>query len=155
MQRARRAVWVCVKIAIRSLECQRITLDLVMKSAVRTGSYPCGTHPLLSSYLVNPTDTRRFSGAYPTILLRGFSSSNEGVAATENKIDEIVNAFGEEMERIVFNSNGKAKTMDLAKAWLRARLKELIEEMRAEFPHSDLTNIMKEGLSHNSSTILD
>ena len=51
----------------------------------------------------------------------------------ENKIDEIVHAFGEEMERIVFNSDGKAKTMDLAKLWLRARLEELIQEMRAEF----------------------
>ncbi len=34
----------------------------------------------------------------------------------ENKIDEIVHAFEEEMELIVFSSNGKAKTMDLAKA---------------------------------------
>ena len=51
----------------------------------------------------------------------------------EKKIDEIVHAFEEEMERIVFNSNGKAKTMDLAKAWLRARLEELAQEMSAEF----------------------
>ena len=43
----------------------------------------------------------------------------------EKKIEEIVHAFGEEMEHIVFNSNGKAKTMDLAKAWLRSRLEEL------------------------------
>ena len=50
----------------------------------------------------------------------------------ENKIYEIVHAFGEEMERIVFNSNGKAKTMDLAKAWLRARLEELVQEIRAD-----------------------
>jgi len=64
----------------------------------------------------------------------------------DERVEEIVHAFGEEMERIVFNSNGKAKTMDLAKAWLRARLEELVQEMRAEFQGSD-TNIMKEGLS--------
>jgi hypothetical protein len=51
----------------------------------------------------------------------------------EKRIEGIVHAFGEEMERIVFNSNGKAKTMDLAKAWLRARLEELVQEMRSEF----------------------
>ena len=55
----------------------------------------------------------------------------------EKKIDEIVHAFEEEMERIVFNSNGKAKTMDLAKAWLRARLEELAQEMSAEFQGSE------------------
>ena len=33
--------------------------------------------------------------------------------------------LGEAMEEIVFNSNGKAKTMDLAKAWLRASLEGL------------------------------
>jgi len=58
----------------------------------------------------------------------------------ENKIDEIVHAFGNEVERIVFNANGKAKTMDLAKAWLRARLEELVQEMRAEFQGYDATN---------------
>jgi hypothetical protein len=100
-------------------------------------------HPV-SSYLVNLTDTRRSSGAYPTILLRVFSSSNGGVAAMVTKIDEIVHAFGEEMERIVFNSNGKAKTMDLAKAWLRARLEELVQEMRAECQPSDQTKIVKQ-----------
>ena len=68
----------------------------------------------------------------------------------EKKIDEIVHAFEEEMERIVFNSNGKAKTMDLAKAWLRARLEELVQEMRPEFQRSDPTRIVKEGLSHSS-----
>jgi hypothetical protein len=68
----------------------------------------------------------------------------------ENKIDEIVHAFGEEIERIVFNSNGKAKTMDLAKAWLRARLEELVQEMRAEFGGSDQTEIVKEGLPRSS-----
>ena len=56
----------------------------------------------------------------------------------EKRVEEIVHSFGEEMEKIVFNSNGKAKTMDLAKAWLRARLEELVQEMRAEF-HRDLT----------------
>jgi hypothetical protein len=69
----------------------------------------------------------------------------------ENKIDEIVHAFGEEMERIVFNSNGKAKTMDLAKAWLRARLEELVQEMRAEFQGSDQTKIVVKGGPSKSS----
>jgi hypothetical protein len=72
-----------------------------------------------------------------------------GVAAMESKIKEIVHAFGEEMEKIVFNSNGKAKTMDLAKAWLRARLEELVQEMRAEFQVSDPTKTVKEGISQN------
>ena len=67
----------------------------------------------------------------------------------ESKIKEIVHAFGEEMEKIVFNSNGKAKTMDLAKAWLRARLEELVQEMRAEFQVSDPTKTVKEGISQN------
>jgi hypothetical protein len=40
----------------------------------------------------------------------------------EKRIEEIVHAFGEAMQHIVFNSNGKAKTMDLAKTWLRGRL---------------------------------
>jgi hypothetical protein len=72
-----------------------------------------------------------------------------GVAAMESKIKEIVHAFGEAMEQIVFNSNGKAKTMDLAKAWLRARLEELVQEMRAEFQVSDPTKTVKEGISQN------
>jgi hypothetical protein len=72
-----------------------------------------------------------------------------GVAAMENKIEAIVHAFGDEMEQIVFNSNGKAKTMDLAKAWLRARLEELVQEMRAEFQGYDATNSETEGLSQN------
>ena len=67
----------------------------------------------------------------------------------ESKIKEIVHAFGEAMEQIVFNSNGKAKTMDLAKAWLRARLEELVQEMRAEFQVSDPTKTVKEGISQN------
>ena len=67
----------------------------------------------------------------------------------ESKIKEIVHAFGEAMEQIVFNSNGKAKTMDLAKAWLRARLEELVQEMRAEFQGSDPTKTVKEGISQN------
>ena len=67
----------------------------------------------------------------------------------ESKIKEIVHAFGEEMGKIVFNSNGKAKTMDLAKAWLRARLEELVQEMRAEFQVSDPTKTVKEGISQN------
>jgi hypothetical protein len=54
------------------------------------------------------------------------------------------------MEKIVFNSNGKAKTMDLAKAWLRARLEELVQEMRAEFQRCGQIKIMKEGVSHSS-----
>jgi hypothetical protein len=71
----------------------------------------------------------------------------------ENKIDQIVHAFGEEMERIVFNSNGKSKTMDLAKAWLRARLEEMVQEMRAEFQGSDQTKIVvKEGPRLGGST---
>ena len=69
----------------------------------------------------------------------------------ENKIDEIVHAFGEEMERIVFNSDGKAKTMDLAKLWLRARLEELIQEMRAEFQRSGSTERVQEELSRGSN----
>ena len=73
----------------------------------------------------------------------------------EKKIEEIVHAFGEEMERIVFNSNGKAKTMELAKVWLRARLEELVQEMRAEPQASDPTKIVREETSHSSSTILD
>jgi hypothetical protein len=72
-----------------------------------------------------------------------------GVAAMESKIKEIVHAFGEEMEKIVFNSNGKAKSMDLAKAWLRASLEELVQEMRAEFQESDPTKTLKEGISRN------
>jgi hypothetical protein len=68
----------------------------------------------------------------------------------EKRIEEIVHAFGEAMEQIVFNSNGKAKTMDLAKAWLRARLQELVREMQAEFQGSDPTKIVKEGLSQSS-----
>ncbi len=68
----------------------------------------------------------------------------------ENKIDEIVHAFGNEVERIVFNANGKAKTMDLAKAWLRARLEELVQEIRAEFQGSDPIKIVKEELSQSS-----
>ena len=68
----------------------------------------------------------------------------------EKRIEEIVHAFGGEMERIVFNSNGKAKTMDLAKAWLRARLEELVQEMRAEFGGSVQTEIVKEGLPQSS-----
>jgi hypothetical protein len=75
----------------------------------------------------------------------------------ENKIEEIVNAFGEEIERIVFNSNGKAKTMDLAKKWLRTRLEELVqetraeleEEMRAEFMGYDASNTREESLSQS------
>jgi hypothetical protein len=67
----------------------------------------------------------------------------------ENKIDEIVHAFGEEMEQIVFNSNGKARTMDLAKAWLRARLEELVQETRAEFKGYHATYIKEEGLSQS------
>ena len=70
----------------------------------------------------------------------------------EKKIKEIVHAFGEEMEKIVFNSNGKAKTMDLAKAWLRARLEELVQEIRSEFERPDQTEIMKEGRSQSSKT---
>ena len=75
----------------------------------------------------------------------------------ENKIDEIVHAFGEEMERIVFNSNGKAKTMDLAKAWLRARLEELVQEMRAEFEGSDSTKIGRPSrpTAHESVSMAD
>ena len=53
------------------------------------------------------------------------------------------------MEQIVFNSNGNAKTMDLAKAWLRARLEELVQEMRAKFKGYDATKIEKEGLSQS------
>ena len=68
----------------------------------------------------------------------------------EKRIEETVHAFGEAMEQIVFNSNGKAKTMDLAKAWLRARLEELAQEMRAEFQGSDPTKIVKGELSHSS-----
>ncbi len=71
----------------------------------------------------------------------------------ESKIEEIVHAFGEEMERIVFNSNGKAKTMDLAKAWLRARLEELVQEMRAEFQRYDATNSETEGVSQNETAL--
>jgi hypothetical protein len=75
----------------------------------------------------------------------------------ENKIEEIVNAFGEEIERIVFNSNGKGKTMDLAKKWLRTRLEELVqetraeleEEMRAEFMGYDASNTREESLSQS------
>jgi hypothetical protein len=52
------------------------------------------------------------------------------------------------MERIVFNSDGKAKTMDLAKLWLRARLEELVQEMRAEFQRSDSTEPVREEFSH-------
>ena len=70
----------------------------------------------------------------------------------ENKIEEIVHAFGEEIERIVFNSNGKAKTMDLAKAWLRVRLEELVQEIQSEFQRPDQTKIMKEQLSQSSKT---
>jgi hypothetical protein len=70
-----------------------------------------------------------------------------GVAAMESKIEEIVHSFGEEMEQIVFNSNGKAKTMDLAKAWLRARLKELVQEMRVTYEGYDAPKIENERLS--------
>jgi hypothetical protein len=70
----------------------------------------------------------------------------------EKKIEEIVHAFGEEMERIVFNSNGKAKTMDLAKAWLRGRLEELVQETRAEFDGCDEIEIGKEGFSQELKT---
>jgi len=70
----------------------------------------------------------------------------------EKRIKEIVHAFGEEMEKIVFSSNGKAKTMDLAKAWLRARLEELVQEIRSESQRPDQTKIMKEGLSQSSKT---
>ena len=68
----------------------------------------------------------------------------------EKRIEETVHAFGEAMEQIVFNSNGKAKTMDLAKAWLRARLEQLVQEMRAEFQGPDPTKIANEGLSQSS-----
>jgi hypothetical protein len=53
------------------------------------------------------------------------------------------------MEQIVFNSNGKARTMDLAKAWLRARLEELVQETRAEFKGYHATYIEEEGLSQS------
>ena len=69
----------------------------------------------------------------------------------ESKIDEIVHAFGEEMEKIVFNSNGKAKTMDLAKAWLRARLEELVQEMRADYKGYEAPKIEEKGLSQSLS----
>jgi hypothetical protein len=39
--------------------------------------------------------------------------------------------------------------MDLAKAWLRARLEELVQETRAEFQGYDATNTVKEGISQN------
>ena len=68
----------------------------------------------------------------------------------EKRIEETVHAFGEAMEQIVFNSNGKAKTMDLAKAWLRARLEELVQEIRTEFQGYDATKSEKEGLSQSS-----
>jgi hypothetical protein len=51
-----------------------------------------------------------------------------------------------EIEQIVFNSNGDAKTKDLAKAWRRARLEELVQQMRAEFKGHDATRTTIEKL---------
>jgi hypothetical protein len=92
--------------------------------------------------------TPGLSGVLPHDFAASSVLETIGVAAMEKRVEEIVHAFGEEMEKIVFNSNGKAKTMDLAKAWLRARLEELVHEMRAEFQGSDQTK--NEELSHSS-----
>jgi hypothetical protein len=105
-------------------------------------------NPAQSSYAVNLTDGPRICGLISHESAASSVLETTGVAAMENKIDEIVDAFGEEMEKIVFNSNGKARTMDLAKAWLRTRLEELVQEMRAEFKGYDAPKI-EEGLSQS------
>ncbi len=43
-------------------------------------------------------------------------------------------------EDLICRGVQKAKTMNLTKAWLRARLEELVQEMRAEFQGYDATN---------------
>jgi hypothetical protein len=119
-----------------------------------------------NAQIVNPVELTNHISSYSPILsdirrLRvvshEFAASSvletTGVAAMENRIEAIVHAFGEEMEKIVFNSNGKAKTMDLAKAWLRARLEELVLEMRAEFQGYEPTKSEKEGLSQSDNAL--
>jgi hypothetical protein len=103
----------------------------------------------ISSYLPILSDARRLwvfhdfaaSLVLETTGVAAMDNRSEENRSEENRIEAIVHTFGEEMERIVFNSNGKAKTMDLAKAWLRARLEELVQEVRAESQGYEATKI--------------
>ena len=81
-------------------------------------------------HITNDADAT--SGRRPDGEMRAGDTGDSAKMRAEFLVSVKVAAFADEMEQIVFKSNGKAKTMDLAKAWLRARLQELVQEVRAQ-----------------------